>query len=110
MKELKGFKEIIIDNHIKITIIELGDEILVSADVPALEWCYKASDELSVDDRRLLYSVLEVPEVGRVELAGYKVVDAYKLINVKFRVVDPNVVVDAYNKLIAYLKDLCGSK
>lgn len=110
MRGLKGFKELIVNDHIKVTIIELSNEVLVSADVPALKWCYRTSSELNVDGRKLLYSVLEVPEIGCVELVGYKVVDEYKLINIKFRIEDPNKAVDVYNKLIIYLKDLCEGK
>jgi len=107
LKILKGVKELLVDGQFKISIIELGDEVLVSADVPALEWCYDVSGELAIDNAKVVYAFIQVPEVGTVEVVGSKVINNLKAINIKYKVKDAGTVLQTYHKVIKYMDDLC---
>jgi len=106
-------KEVFIDNHIKITLIYLGRELVVSADVPALPWCFRVSDEIRINDEVLTYSELEVPtgDVGKVELVGSKVAGELRLISIRFKLSNQAVDVgEIYRNLIKYITSICTNK
>lgn len=109
MKILKGVKELLVDGQFKINIIELSDEVLVSADVPALDWCYDISDELAIDDAKIVYAFIQVPEVGMVEVVGSKVVNNIKAINIKYKTNNAEAALHTYHKVIKYMNELCST-
>ncbi len=107
MRVLKDVKELVINNHYKISIVDFGVEVVVSADLPPLPWCYEVVDELSIDNVKLIYTKLNIPEVGEVEVTGCRVVNNFKVINVKYRVSNADEAINTYNKIVKHLTDLC---
>jgi hypothetical protein len=107
VRVLKGVKEFVVNDHYKVSIVDLGVEVVVSADLPPLPWCYEVVDELSIDNVKLIYANVDIPEVGRVEVTGCRVVNDFKVINVKYRVSNVDEAVNIYNKIVKYLTDLC---
>ncbi len=105
---MKGVKELLIDGQLRINIIELGSEVLVSADVPAMRWCYETSGELSIDGVKIVYASLKVPGIGVVEVAGCKVIDSLRAINIKYKVECTDAAVDTYRKIVEYMDKFCS--
>ncbi len=107
MRSLKGVKQLLLDRQLKINVIELGDEVLVSADVQALRWCYDINNELNIDNVKIVYAFVEVPEVGKVEVVGCKVVDELKVINIKYKVINAEAAIHTYHRVIKHLSEFC---
>lgn len=107
MRSLKSVKKLLLDEQLKINIIELSDAVLVSADVPALRWCYDVNSELSIGHAKMVYTSIEIPEVGKVEVVGCKVIDDLRVINVKYRVTNTETAIHTYYKVINYLNKSC---
>ncbi|MCS7108053.1 MAG: hypothetical protein RMH77_06305 [Sulfolobales archaeon] len=108
MRSFKGVKEVFIDDQLKLNIVDFGSEVFVSADVASIPWCYSVDHEISIDNVKVVYSHLEVPDVGKVEVVGSNVAGDVKVINVKYKVKDVNSSIHAYHQIIKYISGRCN--